>query len=508
MKGPRLLASTPTIDLETFPTAERIHGWIEHLASFGHRKTGTPEGRRSADYIAGELRSFGIDDVRIESAPTPCATVHEQRLRIGNEEIEAFWANGTGRPDVLGRFHSDVHAEIVHLGPGWEEDFHGVDITGKIVICDIEFLPGTHESMLERHPRGEIYDPSGTLQTPRNKYDIYSPNNWPGNFFRAQLRGAVGFIGVLQNYMDCYNFNEDYTENGAEFGVERMEIPAVWVSRQDGRAIRVRIEEAAGHVTGQLSVDVEYELKDALNVSALLPGLEPEIILVHSHHDAVFAGAVQDASGVSEVLALAQYFAAQPIENRPKTMMFAATDTHFADYVGHVAFIHERHKAEQEIVLDLCIEHVGKEVELDSENRAVETGFVEPRMVYVSDESELLPVVRTAFARNGLDRSIFLPVSTSPSAHDEVYVFSPDEIISDAYYFAEDGIPVVSLVCGQMYLFHPSDTIDRVPLEQLRPVGLAFAEIAAAAALQLAAASVGTTPRIASASEVKAGSDA
>lgn len=477
--------SSTGIDTSTFPTADRIFGWIEYLAGLGHRKTGTPQGRASADYIADQLRSFGIENVTIETAPTPCPTVHSAQLAISGRVIECFWVNGTGRGAELGRFRTGIEsAEIVYLGHGWEADFHGVDITGKIVVCDIEFKPSSASSVVQQNPRAEMYDPDGSLQEEHNKFDIYSPYNWPNNFFHTQLRGAVGFVGVLQNYMDCYNYNEDYTENGAALGVDKMEIPAVWVSKADGAAIR-QAATADGGTRGTLLVDVEYELKNALNVNAVLPGLSSDIILVHSHHDAVFAGAVQDASGVSEVLALAEYFAGRPLSERPKTLMFAATDTHFTDYVGHLAFLEERRVSKQRIVLDLCIEHVGKEIELGADNQAVETGHVEPRLVYISDESGLYSEVRSAFMRNGLGRTFFLPVEHTESDPDDPYVFHSDEVVSDAYYFAEAGIPVVSLVAGQMYLFHPSDTLDRVPVDQLRPVGLAFAEIAAAAALRL-----------------------
>ena len=471
------------VDSAVFPSAERMLGWISYLAGLGHRKTGSPQGRASAEYIAGELRSFGFSDVTIEPAPTPCPTVHSQRVRIAGLEVPCFWVNGTGRFSELGRFASEiVDAEVVYLGRGWEADFANVDVTGKIVLCDIDFHPWTNADILARNPRGEAYDPDGTLGTQYNKFDIYSPNNWPGNFFLAQQRGAAGFIGILQNYMDCYNYNEDYTENGEALGVSRMTMPAVWISRADGERVREGIRDQSEPARGSLHLDVEYELKDALNVNGVLPGQSSEIILIHSHHDAVFNGAVQDASGVSEVLALAEYFAGRPLSERPKTLMFAATDTHFTDYVGHLAFIDARRSQGDEIVLDVCIEHIAKEIELGLENEPVETGHVEPRLVYISDESGLYEEVRDAFERHDLGRTFFLPVAHRRPDPDEPYVFRSDEVVSDAYYFAEAGIPVVSLVSGPMYLFHPSDTIERVAVDQLRPVGLAFAEIVDAAA--------------------------
>lgn len=473
---------TPRIDQAAFPTTDRIFGWIEYLASLGHRRTGTEQGRRSAEFLAEQFRSFGIQDVVIETAPTPCPHVHEQSLTVGGQGFECFWVNATGRKTEIGRFRSQSEdAKLVYLGKGLKEDFDRQDLVGKIVVCDVEFRPLTGSSIANIHPDVITYDPDGSLAETPNKFDIYSPNNWPDNFFYAQQQGAAGFIGVLQNYMDCYNYNEDYTDNGLSLGIESMEMPALWVSKTDGQKIADYIN-SSGDSRASMVVDVEYEMKDALNVSAFLPGQGSEIILVHSHHDAVFSGAVQDASGVSEVLALAEYFASRPLSERPKSMMFAATDTHFTDYVGHLSFINARKEAEQEIVLDICIEHIGKEVELAPGNRAVETGRVEPRMVYVSKNSQLLEDVRAAFARNNLGRTYFLPVETVDSSPEADYTFQPGEIVSDAYHFAEAGIPVISMVSGQMYVFHPSDTVDRIPVEELRPVGIAFAEIANAAA--------------------------
>ncbi len=65
---------------------------------------------------------------------------------------------------------------------------------------------------------------------------------------------------------------------------------------------------------------------------------------------------------------------------------------------------------------------------------------------------------------------------------DAEYVFRQDEVISDAYYFSESGIPVISTVAGEIYIFHPSDTVDKVAVDQLEPVGKAYAEIALKAA--------------------------
>ena len=227
-----------------------------------------------------------------------------------------------------------------------------------------------------------------------------------------------------------------------------------------------------------------YGYKNALNISGKLKGKSPEIILMHSHHDAVFAGAVQDASGISEMLALAKYFSQVPEKEREKTMMFAATDTHYTDYMGHQAFIKKRMAEGEKMVLDIAIEHIGKETYFDENYVEHETGEVESRVVYITRESGLNDIVIDKFKEYGLDKTIFFQVGLKHNLDGE-YEFSPDEVISDAYYFNEWGIPVVSMVAAEMYIYHPSDKPNRIPIDALEPFGMAFAEIAMIAARQL-----------------------
>ena len=86
----------------------------------------------------------------------------------------------------------------------------------------------------------------------------------------------------------------------------------------------------------------------------------------------------------------------------------------------------------------------------------------------------------------GLEKSIFAAVDLiTPDDSGEEYVFRQDEVISDAYYFSEAGIPVISTVAGEIYIFHTSDTVERIPQDQLEPVGKAYVEIAAEAAKRL-----------------------
>ena len=63
--------------------------------------------------------------------------------------------------------------------------------------------------------------------------------------------------------------------------------------------------------------------------------------MVQSHHDSVGTGAVEDATGTAEVIALAEHYgraAKQPgYRPREKSLMFVTFDTHFTGYQAHQA---------------------------------------------------------------------------------------------------------------------------------------------------------------------------
>ena len=467
------------VKADRFPEGQEIFSWIKALAQWGHRKTGTPEGRKSAEYIEGKFKEFGLEDVRIETVPSMCMVVDDYSIEIEGEAFESFYINGTNRGSESGRFSfgkNGEEAEFVYVGQGLPEDFEKVDVSGKVAVVSV-ILP--EAGTVDWFDNIYTYDPLKQLDVPKRKVDIYSPDIWPNNFYLAQTHGAVGFVGILENYMDDpYFYNEDYTENGWTMGCEFMSLPALWVSRSSGKKIKENFAKS-DILKGKMVVDTLYEYRDALNIVGELKGQSDEIVLVHSHHDAVFEGAVQDASGTSEMMALAKYFAQVPEEERKKSMMFAALDTHYTDYAANIAFVKRRKEEGDKVIIDIAIEHVGKETALDDDYNLYETGEVEPRLIYVS-EPRLYEDVKEIVAHYDLKKTM-IPLVPTGEGLDREYEFRQDEVISDAYYLNESGVPVVSHVAGEQYLFHISDKPDRIPVEELEPVGLTFAEIAIAA---------------------------
>ena len=48
------------------PSKEEIFSWIEHFCSFGHRRSGTENNWKSAQFIAEKFKEFGMEDVRFD----------------------------------------------------------------------------------------------------------------------------------------------------------------------------------------------------------------------------------------------------------------------------------------------------------------------------------------------------------------------------------------------------------------------------------------------------------
>lgn len=445
------------------PLKDEMMSWIKEFTKLPHRRTGTPEGRMSAEYVKHVFEDFKLEDVEIETAKSICHETTLCNLTVNNKEVECLLANGTNRFDETGEFSSLIEdAELVYLGKGLEEDFKDVDVAGKIVLCDVYFHSHTHKDT-KCYAK---YDPDDKLSRPRNLYNIYAPNNWPFNYIYAKQKGAVGFIGILHNFMDCNYYHEDYTYIVDTEGY--MKIPAVWVSKKDGNNLKIEIEEKK-HSRADLKIKTIYEYRDALNVKGVLKGMSDDIIVIHSHHDAMGTGAVQDASGMSEVFSLIKYFKSLPISERKTTIMFLSTDSHYTDYEGHDKFLDKRAEVGDNIIMDFAVEHIAREMELDVDNEMIIYDEPETRILYVTNINDMPKKVYEILDEYRLDPTLIFAVENSKSEG-----YDPEEVCSDAYCFHERGIPVISLLSAPMYLFHNSDSVDKVHEDSLVPVSRAY----------------------------------
>lgn len=448
--------------LGRMPETDEIYGWIKDLTDMGVRKPGTEAGKKAQKYIVEKLTSFGFDNVDVVESDSTLWSCNEWGLSVSGTEIPSYYMTHTLDGGGFGSFSTPdggLKTEIVYVGKGSETDFNDVDVQGKIVVSDVVFS----DLSMERTKSVSylFYDPDNTLPLTSSRPNPYSPNTYPYNYYRAMKNGAAGFVGILSNYIDSNEFNnEDYSYIDG-----KMEIPALWVSKTDGVNIVEAIKAAGGEAEATLNMSGQIQEVDAGAVVGYLPGKSEDIIMIQSHYDSSTIGAIEDASGSSVVLALAKFYEQIPEEERDKSLLFVVMDTHFAGYESHDAFIEEYLGEGHKILVNVCIEHIANEVE-EVDGEIVLTGKVEPRIVFTSKIDALLNITKEEIVRHDFKRTIMLPTD----------MFG-DNLPTDADPFLQEGVPVISLVSGPIYLYDNIDTIDKVSKEELRPTTETFADI-------------------------------
>ena len=292
------------------------------------------------------------------------------------------------------------------------------------------------------------YDPEGTLKGYAQVIPFAPEKQEP---MKAVIdAGAAAFVGVLTDYPgDVYEYYVPY------HGVVQP-IPGVWISGSSGTRLSEMM--AFGPVNLRLSVDSEIRKAVTHNVMGELPGAGDEFLIIGSHHDAPWASAVEDTSGVALVLAQAEYWSRVSKEERPHNMLFLMNAGHMVGSVGNDAF-RAAHQAEfARTVLEVHLEHAAMEY-VDNGGKLKATGLPEPRWWFTSRIPQLQAAVQEAIETEGLSRSLILPptfIGSSPP--------------TDGGRFHLEGVPIMSLLAAPFYLFDTQDTLDKIDREHLAPI--------------------------------------
>jgi hypothetical protein len=282
--------------------------------------------------------------------------------------------------------------------------------------------------------------------------------NWLIPNFRAYYeswkRGASGFIGLLGE------MPIDGCELYVPYDGFLKKTPAAWVGREHAEAVR---SAATSGKPFHFTSTGEGRTVDSHNVVGILPGRTDEYILLTCHHDAPFASAVEDASGLSVLLALAEAFArsTEPLE---RGLVFLASSGHFHGGIGCREFV-GKHRGGllEKIVAAIGVEHIGEEAQGDGSGGYAKTGQAETRALFVDKTPELLRVLEEEVQRVNLSRTLGV----------DAYLFGSEPPCDSAPFFTA-GIPSVCHISGPLYLFDPHDTIDMVRQEDLPKVAELF----------------------------------
>ncbi len=248
----------------------------------------------TTDWVAAQFKRIGLEQVRLQEFVLP------------PQWFPTSWemsASGAGKTVALKTafplFNSvatkgAVELEPIWIGMGTAADFAGRNVTGKAVVVYGFPNPGG---------RGNTALTLGAVK-------------------RAEAAGAAAVVVTLGFPGNVLN------EPQAGGTVAPANVPVFMLGDQDGTAIRQMIER---NETPKLRMRLAVETRTGLktnNVWGVLPGATDENIAVMAHTDAFFEGAMDNASGMATLVALAEHYAKVPKAQRRRTMTFFTTSAH------------------------------------------------------------------------------------------------------------------------------------------------------------------------------------
>lgn len=420
--------------------------------------------------------------------------------------------------DWTGEARHAVDARVVDIGA---DRVRRHDVRGAIVLFDLTFdmtLAQTLPLTLFLHDPGRRVLRRDVLRS-RNPY----VTSLSRTMRDAAAAGAVAVIGVLRDYPDSLGYHNEYYRRTL------FRLPGAWVTRAGGARLRAglrrspratltlgitRSEVVSRTVMGVLpgrddtspagSVPTANahargavgavgaaralgtaETPDASGIEATPgsrlgaprrrgPAPRGDAIMIQSHHDSAGAGAVEDASGTAEVIALAEHYAAEAAAGRrpAKTLLFTTFDTHFTGYQAHRAFAQQHvlsPHAPWRIVLNATIEHIGLRAVEGRDGGFENTGETEPRGIFLNVNPAFTVRVARAIRRHRMSATSILGAG--------LLEFFASGIPTDASFTFVSGVPTVSLISGPLYLYDDADTIERIDVPQLEPVARFFIDV-------------------------------
>jgi Zn-dependent M28 family amino/carboxypeptidase len=442
-------------------TTAEIDGHLRYLSSdlLEGRAPATRGGALTSAYIEAQLRAFGlqpgmngsyiqtvpIDVVGTEAGSMRVAASGKANRTLRYPEDVVVWAGSANGP-------VGASAEVVFAGYGatapefrWD-DFKDVDVRGKILLVLVNDPPA---------PAGEPNHFGGRAMTWYGR--------WPYKFEEAERRGAAGLLLVHTTEEAGYPW---HTVVGSWAKEQRMlprpaNAPAplgfrAWIQdtvaasmlRQAGLDLAALRRRAARRdfrpVPTGITVSVDFRRTAASlqsdNVVGVLPGADPAlkdehvVFSAHWDHlgigpavngDSIYNGALDNASGVADLLGAARAAAEMP---RPKrSLLFVFVTAEESGLLGSEFFAQNPPVPVRNLIANLNVDGgnlLGKA-----------TSF----RVLGDTKSTLGPRLAAMLGRSGW--------TTVPDPHPERGGFYR----SDHFSFARFGVPSVSIAAGTDY---------------------------------------------------------
>ncbi len=454
--------------LDGLPDEQRHIAWIEEIIGFGVRRPGTSASAATAEWCATQLESMGYAVTR---QPVPALTSHPGPARVVAWPVD----DPTHRVEAAG-LTMPFSTEAGAADPSESRRF-------RLVLRTDDTRPTAGDAVLE-HVRLTELPTSAIDGAARARHDPAGEFVDHVHVLPFGLRlgkeidtvveeGAGAMVGVVEAPWVTADYFVPYD------GVVRP-IPGLWLDLDDGARLDALI--ANGPVEVEITTEVTNRDSVDHNIIATAPvGDADDWVVIGSHHDAPWASAVEDASGIAQVLAQARAWAAIEPADRPVSMAFLLTAAHMSEGAGTREFIRAWEHRDR-IRFAIHLEHIAAEAAPDGAGGLRATDRAEVRWWFASApddgaESALVDSVARAIAVDDLDRSLVLPAE----------IFGPMPP-TDGGFFHLAEVAMVNLLAAPMYLFDPADTVDMVHRPSLVPTSRAAARIVSDAITEFAEA--------------------
>ena len=444
------------------PTSEEIQEDIENICRVPHRRIGTAEAREIEDFLEKKCNELGLESVKKEPVEVINWSATNWKLTISTEgkeiEIPCFYVLNTGFTAENG-----ITAPLFYVGTGKEKDFRKVDVSGKIVVADIEFPTLPLGKLIKLAKLFYVADPTSTIDETTELILTFALTNFPPQslggkrredsvYWRAFDRGALGLILILRDYPS--NINSHW---GPYDGAMKP-IPAVYVGKYDGFKVRELAME--DNAQGTIILEGFKEPSIAHNIWGILPGNSEEIIMISSHHDSAFKGATEDGTGVAMVLSQLRAWSKIPKTERSRSLLFCLSAGHLYGGIGAEEFARKyRNSILKNVLVDVNLEHMcAKDVIEDpnTHNFKITKNLAIGAIFISRNEYLVAPVIKVCKDYN-IERMILIP--------DNFFATPP---IGEAGHFATQAdLKVIHWIRSPYYLLTAEDTLDKIDIEKL-----------------------------------------
>jgi Zn-dependent M28 family amino/carboxypeptidase len=345
-------------------------------------------------------------------------------------------------------------AEIVFVGYGIQapefewDDYADVDVTGKVVL------------IMNNDPD---WDPDLFAGETRLWY-----GRWDYKYQKAAEMGAVGAIIIHTTPSAGYPFQVLQNSGaGAQFELPAGDAPRnqfnAWLVEGAARNLVAMagqdldvLREAAYNrdfkpvplgVTTSIAMDVEISRVQSANVLGLIPGSDPvlkdEVVIYSAHHDhlgigpanddgdTIYNGAMDNASGVAQVIAMARAFKALPTAPR-RSILIALVGAEEQGLIGS---------------------------EWYASNPTFSPGKIAANLNYDGGNiwGETHDVTYIGLGKSSIDQIVELLLN------EQGRVVKPDQFADKGYFYRSDQFSFAKIGVPAVYLDPGTDFVDRPP---------------------------------------------